>query len=39
MTIQPFEINIEPPVIDDLRDRLGGTAGPTRSMAPAGTTA
>ena len=28
MTIQPFEINIEPPVIDDLRDRLGGTRWP-----------
>ena len=28
MTIQPFEINIEPAVLDDLRDRLRGTRWP-----------
>jgi pimeloyl-ACP methyl ester carboxylesterase len=28
MTVQPFEINIEPTVLDDLRDRLRRTRGP-----------
>ena len=28
MTVQPFEINIEPTVLDDLRDRLRGTRWP-----------
>jgi hypothetical protein len=28
MTIQPFEINIERDVLDDLRDRLRGTRWP-----------
>jgi hypothetical protein len=28
MTVQPFEINIEPAVLDDLRDRLRGTRWP-----------
>jgi hypothetical protein len=28
MTVQPFEINIEPGVLDDLRDRLRGTRWP-----------
>jgi hypothetical protein len=28
MTVQPFEINIEPAVLDELRDRLRGTRWP-----------
>jgi hypothetical protein len=39
MTVQSFEINIEPTVLDDLRGRLRRTRWPDESTAPVGTMA